>query len=45
MSWRDPENQGVHAGMSYEQFCGDGKTVDAVIRNLEITREAAGFIP
>ncbi len=32
-------------GMSYEQFCVDGKTVDAVIRNLEIIGEAAGFIP
>jgi uncharacterized protein with HEPN domain len=32
-------------GMSYEQFCEDGKTVDAVIRNLEIIGEAAGFIP
>jgi uncharacterized protein with HEPN domain len=31
--------------MSYEQFCADGKTVDAVIRNLEIIGEAAGFIP
>jgi uncharacterized protein with HEPN domain len=32
-------------GMSYEQFCEDGKTVDAVIRNMEIIGEAAGFIP
>lgn len=31
--------------MTYEQFCVDGKTVDAVIRNLEIIGEAAGFIP
>jgi uncharacterized protein with HEPN domain len=31
--------------MSYEQFREDGKTVDAVIRNLEIIGEAAGFIP
>ena len=31
--------------MSYEQFCADGKTVDAVIRNIEIIGEAAGYIP
>ena len=32
-------------GMTFEQFCVDGKTVDAVIRNLEIIGEAAGLIP
>jgi uncharacterized protein with HEPN domain len=32
-------------GMIYEQFQADGKTVDAVIRNLEIIGEAAGYIP
>jgi len=32
-------------GMTYEQCRDDGKTVDAVIRNLEIIGEAAGFIP
>jgi uncharacterized protein with HEPN domain len=32
-------------GMTYEQFSEDGKTVDAVIRNLEIIGEAAGYIP
>jgi uncharacterized protein with HEPN domain len=32
-------------GMSYEQFSADEKTVDAVIRNLEIIGEAAGYIP
>ena len=32
-------------GMTYEQFCGDNKTIDAVIRNLEIIGEAAGHIP
>jgi uncharacterized protein with HEPN domain len=32
-------------GMTYEQFHADGKTVDAVIRNLEIIGEAAGYIP
>jgi len=31
--------------MTFEQFCTDGKTVDAVIRNLEIIGEAAGYIP
>jgi uncharacterized protein with HEPN domain len=32
-------------GMTFEQFSIDGKTVDAVIRNLEIIGEAAGLIP
>jgi uncharacterized protein with HEPN domain len=32
-------------GMTYENFSADGKTVDAVIRNLEIIGEAAGYIP
>ena len=32
-------------GMTYGQFCADGKTVDAVLRNLEIIGEAAGYIP
>ncbi|MFA5872816.1 MAG: DUF86 domain-containing protein [Anaerolineales bacterium] len=32
-------------GMTYEQFYADGKTVDAVIRNLEIIGEAAGYVP
>jgi uncharacterized protein with HEPN domain len=31
--------------MTYEQFSADRKTVDAVIWNLEIIGEAAGFIP
>lgn len=31
--------------MNYEQFQADGKTVDAVIRNMEIIGEAAGYIP
>jgi len=31
--------------MTNEQFAADSKTVDAVIRNLEIIGEAAGFIP
>lgn len=32
-------------GMTCEQFSEDAKTVDAVIRNLEIIGEAAGNIP
>jgi uncharacterized protein with HEPN domain len=31
--------------MTYEQFRADNKTVDAVIRNLEVIGEAAGHIP
>jgi uncharacterized protein with HEPN domain len=33
------------AGLSYEQFLADGKTVDAVIRNFEIIGEAANRLP
>lgn len=33
------------AGMSYEAFCADEKTVDAVILNLAIVGEAARHIP
>ena len=32
-------------GLTYEQFSVDDRTVDAVIRNLEIIGEAAGNIP
>ena len=32
-------------GLTYDQFRDDAKTVDAVIRNLEIIGEAAGYIP
>lgn len=32
-------------GYTYKKFCGDAKTVDAVIRNLEIIGEAAKHIP
>jgi len=31
--------------MTFEQFCADSKTVDAVIRNFEIIGEAASHIP
>lgn len=33
------------AGMDEAAFCGDGRTVDAVVRNLEIIGEAARFLP
>jgi len=32
-------------GLSYEQFLGDEKTIDAVIRNFEIIGEAANRLP
>jgi hypothetical protein len=32
-------------GMSFEDFCADMRTVDAVVRNLEIIGEAARGIP
>jgi len=32
-------------GMTYKQFSTDDRTIDAVIRNLEIIGEAAGHIP
>ena len=33
------------AGMTFDQFRIDQRTVDAVIRNFEIIGEAAGYIP
>lgn len=33
------------AGLTIEQFLGDEKTVDAVIRNFEVIGEAAGNLP
>lgn len=33
------------AGMSFEQFCSDRKTVNAVVRSLEIIGEATKKIP
>jgi uncharacterized protein with HEPN domain len=33
------------AGLSYEQFLADGKTQDAVIRNIEILGEAVKHLP
>lgn len=33
------------SGMTYDQFQKDNKTIDAVIRNLEVIGEAAGHIP
>jgi len=32
-------------GMTYEEFAGDEKTVDAVLRNFEVIGEAAKNIP
>jgi uncharacterized protein with HEPN domain len=32
-------------GLSYEQFQADKKTIDAVLRNLEIIGEAVRFVP
>ena len=33
------------AGMDFQAFCADRKTVDAVARNLAIIGEAAGNVP
>jgi uncharacterized protein with HEPN domain len=33
------------AGLSFEEFVSDGKTIDAVIRNFEIIGEAANRLP
>jgi len=33
------------AGLSFEQFLADGKTVDAVVRNFEIIGEVASRLP
>ena len=33
------------AGLSFEQFLADGKTLDAVVRNFEIIGEAANRLP
>lgn len=32
-------------GMSFQEFTGDSKTIDAVIRNFEIIGEAANRLP
>jgi uncharacterized protein with HEPN domain len=37
--------QAYTSGMTFEQFRADGKTVDAVLRNLEVIGEAAGHVP
>lgn len=37
--------QDYTAGLSSADFCNDAKTIDAVIRNLEIIGEAARRIP
>lgn len=33
------------AGLSFEQFTSDNKTIDAVVRNFEIIGEAANHLP
>jgi len=33
------------AGMSFDDFTGDEKTIDAVVRNFEIIGEAANRVP
>ncbi len=33
------------AGLSFDEFIADSKTVDAVVRNFEIVGEAAGRLP
>ena len=32
-------------GMTFEDFCSDDKTIDAVVRNFEIIGEAANRLP
>ena len=36
---------GYVSGMGFEDFCADTRTVDAVVRNLEIIGEASRGIP
>ena len=37
--------EGYIKGYTYESFCEDRKTIDAVLRNLEIIGEAAKALP
>lgn len=37
--------QNYISGMTYEEFCSDSKTMDAVLHNLAIIGEAANHIP
>ena len=37
--------EGYIKGYNYESFCEDRKTIDAVLRNLEIIGEAAKALP
>ena len=37
--------QSYTVGMDYENFSSDQKTIDAVLRNLEIIGEASNFLP
>jgi uncharacterized protein with HEPN domain len=36
---------GYVCGMDFEGFCADSRTVDAVVRNLEILGEASNGVP
>ena len=36
---------GYVQGLTYEEFAEDRKTVDAVVRNLEVIGEAARHVP
>jgi len=36
---------GYTSGMGFDEFCADSRTVDAVVRNLEIIGEASTGIP
>jgi uncharacterized protein with HEPN domain len=38
-------SSGFVKDMNFELFCRDRKTVDAVVRNLEVIGEAARFLP
>lgn len=37
--------QSYTAGLTYEEFCQEQRTIDAVVRNFEIMGEAARHIP
>jgi len=39
------EAEGFIAGMTYEEFIGDKKTVNAAIRSIEVIGEAAKHVP
>ena len=39
------ESSNISTGMSFDAFSKDRKTIDAVVRNLEIIGEAANRLP